>query len=83
MDNKQRESYTEIIEMEVLNGIDKSLHALILDYYERRSKGINLFCSSTVENLKKKIVEYIDKQYKTIILENLDDSVHMIPPVSE
>ena len=75
--------YNEIIEMEVLNGIDKAMHVLLLEYKESYSNRLNIFSMREIDELKRRIPEYIDKQYKTIISENLHDSVCMIPPVSE
>lgn len=76
--------YNEIIEMEVLNGIDKAMHSLLVEYKENFSHNrLNIFNAHEIDELKRRIPEYIDKQYKTIILENLHDSVHMLPPTSE
>ncbi|MDE5570391.1 MAG: hypothetical protein K2I82_07040 [Ruminococcus sp.] len=75
--------YSEIIEMEVLNGIDRAMHVLLVEYNESRSNGLDVFCMRDIEELKHRIPKYIDKQFKTIISENLSDSVRMFPPVSE
>ena len=75
--------YNEIIEMEVLNGIDRAMHILLIEYQENYSNRLNIFSMREIDELKRRIPEYIDKQYKTIISENLHDSVRMIPPVSE
>lgn len=72
--------YNEIIEMEVLNGIDRAMHVLLLEYKENLSNRIDVFCMSDIEELKQRIPEYIDKQFKTIIAENLSDSVRTSPP---
>ncbi len=75
--------YNEIIEMKVLSGIDKAMHALLVEYKENLSNGLNIFCMRDIDELKQRIPNYIDKQFNTIISENLHDSVCMIPPVSE
>ncbi len=75
--------YNEIIEMEVLNGIDKAMHALLVEYKENLSNGLNIFYMRDIDELKQRIPNCIDKQFNTIISENLHDSVCMIPPVSE
>lgn len=75
--------YNEIIEMEVLNGIDKAMHVLLLEYQKGLSNGLDVFCMRDIDELKKRIPEYIDKQFRTIIAKNLSDSVQMFPQVSE
>lgn len=69
--------------MEILSGIDRYMHTLLIEYKERLSVGLNVFYMGDIEGLKKKLPEYIDKQFKAIISENLHDSVRMFPPVEE
>lgn len=76
-------NYDEIIEMEVLNGIDRALHMLLLEYKNRRSNGVDAFSTVAIQKLKQKLPEYIDKQTQTIILDNLSKTVRIVPPISE
>lgn len=70
-------STSEIVEMEILSGIDKFMHALLLEYQESCSNGLDIFSMREINRLKRRIPEYIDKQYKAIISENLHDSVRI------
>lgn len=76
-------NYDEIIEMEVLNGIDRALHVLLLEYKNRRLNGVDAFSTVAIQKLKQKLPEYIDKQTQTIILDNLSKTVRIVPPISE
>ena len=69
--------------MEILFGIDKYMHTLLVEYQERYSNRLNIFNMREIDELKRRIPEYIDKQYKAIISDNLHNSVCIIPPVSE
>lgn len=70
-------STSEIVEMEILSSIDKFMHTLLLEYQESYSNGLNIFSMHEINKLKRRIPEYIDKQYRTIISENLHDSVRI------
>ena len=76
-------STREIIEMEILSGIDRYMHTLLVEYKERLSVGLNVFYMGDIEGLKQKLPEYIDKQFQTIISGNLSGSVRIFPPVEE
>lgn len=76
-------NYDEIIEMEVLNGIDRALHVLLLQYKNRHSNGVDAFSTVAIQKLKQRLPEYIDKQTQTIILDNLSKTARIVPPISE
>ena len=64
--------------MDILSSIDKFMHVLLLEYQERFSNDrLNIFSMYEINELKRRIPEYIDKQYRTIVSENLHDSVRM------
>lgn len=77
------EKIYEIVEMEILSSIDKYMHVLLLRYYDNLSKGCNIFSRCAIDDLKQRIPDYIEKQFKVIISENLSETVRMIPPISE
>lgn len=70
--------------MEILSGIDRFMHTLLVEYQKSFSENrLNIFSMREIDELKQRIPEYIDKQFQTIISENLNGSVRMFPPVEE
>ncbi len=62
--------YNEIIEMEVLTSIDKYFHAMALEIDSLPIVKEKLLKSKKEQknNLKNLISQYIDRQFKTIVL---------------
>lgn len=70
--------------MEILSGIDRFMHTLLVEYQKSFSENkLNIFSMREIDELKQRIPEYIDKQFQTIISENLNGSVRMFLPVEE
>ena len=68
--------YKEIIELEVLNGIDKAFHTMHLEFDSfpcaldeaKRAKSYE----DTASELKKTLSDYIDAHLKSIVFRNLN-----------
>ncbi len=56
-------NYNEIIEMEVLNGIDRAFHQIMVDVDDGRGYK---FCRYLADRLQSILPEYIDKQCNLI-----------------
>lgn len=68
--------YKEIIELEVLNGIDKAFHAMYLEFDSfpcdaDKAKIIKPY-EDAVSELKKTLSDYIDAHLKSIVFRNLN-----------
>lgn len=64
-----RNKYNEIIELEVLNGIDRAFHSLIVETnnnmvtYPANTYGL---CEKLADELKNELPKYVDKVFETI-----------------